>query len=170
MTSRQVSDFPIILNDRKPPYIATFLPAHPVGRTGSPSCHNVKRYSKTRARCFLVSAYNPHSSCTLKMLPPSLPAHLFNMPAVSWASKEQQVWLTDYQQTHYVPLMAKRNYSGFWNPFYEAFAAQWPEHERLFPGMDNDSLTPKQKEELATAIQDRKTVSNFFNDTSVRCH
>lgn len=124
-----------------------------------PSCHNVNiPRLKSTVLFFKLITLTLHA----KMQPPSLPVHIFDMPAVSWASKEQQAWLTDYLQTHYVPLMAKRNYSGFWNPFFEAFAARWPEREHLFPGMDDNALTPKQKEELATAILDRKNVSNSF--------
>ncbi|KAF8133029.1 hypothetical protein EV363DRAFT_1163288, partial [Boletus edulis] len=78
------------------------------------------------------------------------------MPMPSWATKEQQAWLTEYQQKHYLPLMEKRDYTGFWNPFYEAFGEKWPERDLLFPGIPQADLTPKQLETLKTAIADRK--------------
>lgn len=88
-------------------------------------------------------------------------SHIAKMPAPSWATPEQQTWLNEYQQKHYLPLMAKRNYTGFWNPFYEAFGVNWPECERLFPGIDEDKLTSAQRDSLANAIKERKSVSKL---------
>ncbi|KAG6371331.1 hypothetical protein JVT61DRAFT_9642 [Boletus reticuloceps] len=79
------------------------------------------------------------------------------MPMPSWATKDQQAWLTEYQQKYYLPLMLKQNYTAFWNPYYEAFAEKWPEHEVLVPGVPEANFTPDQKEELKKAIADRKS-------------
>ncbi|KAG6369100.1 hypothetical protein JVT61DRAFT_1490 [Boletus reticuloceps] len=81
------------------------------------------------------------------------------MPAQSWATKDQQAWLIQYQQKYYLPLMPSRNYTSFWNPYFEAFAAKWPERKQLFPGIPEAELTPEQWEQVMTALKDRKNVS-----------
>ncbi|KAG6375177.1 hypothetical protein JVT61DRAFT_3385 [Boletus reticuloceps] len=75
----------------------------------------------------------------------------------SWATKDQQAWLTEYQQKYYLPLMLKQNCTAFWNLYYEAFAEKWPEHEVLAPGVPEANFIPDQKEELKKAIADRKS-------------
>ncbi|KAG6370941.1 hypothetical protein JVT61DRAFT_10815 [Boletus reticuloceps] len=78
------------------------------------------------------------------------------MPAHSWATKEQQAWLIEYQQKYYLPLMPNRNYTSFWNPFFEAFTAKWPEREWLLPGIPEAKVTPEQQGQITAAIKDCK--------------
>lgn len=52
----------------------------------------------------------------------------------------------------------REKYSLFWNKLYQDWFAQYPEIERLLPGVSRQDLTDEQKKEVKDAIQKRKKV------------
>jgi hypothetical protein len=73
-------------------------------------------------------------------------------------STEQLAFIDTYQDK-FLECKASRDYEPFWNPFFEDWAAKFPERAAIFPQIPLDiALTAEQKNEEAEAWKLRRQV------------
>lgn len=73
-------------------------------------------------------------------------------------STEQLAFIDTYQDK-FLECKASRDYKPFWNPFFEDWAAKFPERAAIFPQIPLDiALTAEQKNEEAEAWKLRRQV------------
>lgn len=87
-----------------------------------------------------------------------MPLTSFQMAPRRWASPEEEEFVyTFYEQ--YQQCQARRDYSTFWKPFYEAWGAKFPKWLVVFPEIPLDEeLNGEQKQIVSKAYEEQKLV------------
>ena len=83
---------------------------------------------------------------------------IVQIPPCSWASAEQRTFLQGFY-AEFMQCQAKRDYSTFWQLFYESWLGKFPECAVAFPDIPgNIELTEDQNIIVGKAVATRKDV------------